>query len=905
MVFRMEKTQTELKHYKKAPFNKEELNQKFKKFEQKYYALFTNSTSAIACHKIIYDSKRKPVNYIITDVNPQYEKILHLKKENVVNKTATELYGVEKPPYLDIYSKIAETMESFSFETYFPPMKKYFTVSVISQKIGEFITVFKDISERKKSEKRLIESVERYRHLFEDSPFAIALMDMKGKFLECNSYVETLLGYKKEELKEKNYKFINLVPHDSLPIVLNGFKRLSKGDVPEPKRVRLYKKDGDLIWVLLHTSLITLGEEEFIQVIAENITEKKKAEDALRNSETRFRALVETISDWIWEIDNKGFFTYSSPKIKELLGYEPNEIIGKTPLDFMDSDYDKNLEETFKTLFFSQKPYSGLINRCRHKNGEIVHLETSGVPIFDENGKFYGFRGIDRDITKRIKIEQKLKESEKNYRELVNDANSIILRWDTKGKIKFINEFGETFLGYSKSGLVGKHVIGTIVPKTETTGRDLVKLMEDISKNPETYKNNVNENITKYGRKVWISWTNKAIKDDQGNLIGILSVGNDITKQRLATLKISESEDKFRTITEQSFIGIAILEDYKFKYINQQFADTLGFTLKEILKWKPKEFFTLIHPEERKRIIEIAETNYYGKNEVLAGLQFRVIKKTGEVIWLELISKKITFEGKTADLISTLDITEKKEAERLVLEENRKLVDLNKMRKDIITRVSHELKTPLTSIYGASQILLKHFDREIDEGVLKFIEIFHRGALRLKKLVENLIDASRIESGKLELNVKMNDLVKITKECVEEMSYLLDSRKLVLKLNFPDELEFNVDKIRLQQVITNLLSNAIKNTPIGGIIYINIVNNHDYTDIQIRDKGIGITEKEKGLLFEKFGKMERYGMDLGVDIEGSGLGLYISKEIVELHGGQILVESEGRNKGSIFTIRLF
>jgi len=429
--------------------------------------------------------------------------------------------------------------------------------------------------------------------------------------------------------------------------------------------------------------------------------------------------------------------------------------------------------------------------------------------------------------------------------------------------------------------------------------------MEDICKDPEIYKNNVNENITKYGRKVWISWTNKAIKDDKGNLVGILSVGNDITKQRLATSKISESEDKFRTITEQSFIGIAILEDFKFKYVNQQFSDTLGYTIKEILKWKPKEFFKLIHPEDRKRIIETAENIYYGKSEVLADLQFRASKKTGEVIWLEIISKTIPFDGKIANLIATLDITEKKEAERLVLEENRKLVELNKMRKDIITIVSHELKTPLTSIYGASQILLKHFDGKIDEDVLEFIEIFHRGALRLKKLVENLIDASRIESGKLELNLKMDDLVKITKDCVEEMSYLFDSRKLIVNLNLPDELVFNIDKIRLQQVITNLLSNAIKNTPISGKIYVNLVDNHDYIEIQIKDKGVGITEKEKELLFEKFGKMERYGMDLGVDIEGSGLGLYISKEIVELHGGQILVESEGRNKGSTFTIRLY
>ena len=291
--------------------------------------------------------------------------------------------------------------------------------------------------------------------------------------------------------------------------------------------------------------------------------------------------------------------------------------------------------------------------------------------------------------------------------------------------------------------------------------------------------------------------------------------------------------------------------------------------------------------------------------EVLADFQFRIIKKTGETLWLEIISKTIPFEGELADLIATSDITEKKEAEKIIIEENKALLELNKMRKDIITRVSHELKTPLTSIYGASQILLKHFDGKIEDDVLNFIEILHRGALRLKKLVENLIDASRIESGKLELNLQMNDLVKITVECVEEMRYVFNNRKLTVELTLPNELDFNLDKLRLQQVITNILSNAIKNTPIEGKIFVTIIDNQDSVDIKIRDTGIGITEKEKKLLFEKFGKMERYGMDLGVDIEGSGLGLFISKEIVEMHGGQIIVESEGRNKGSTFTIRLF
>jgi len=650
----MEKLEKEIErdNYKKPSLTTSndylELEKDIKKLKNKYDFLFNSSINGIAYHKIVYDAKRNPINYIITDVNHHYEKILSIKREDVINKIATEAYNVEQAPFLELYSKVAETQKSISFETYFPPMDTYFKISAISPNKGEFITVFDDITESKISEQKLIESEENYRQLFEDSPFAVTLMDFNGNFLECNSSVEGLINYKKEELLGKNFITLKLVPKKFLSMVLNGFKTLSKEETPVPKEIQLYKKDRSLIWVLLYSSLVKLSNRNLIQVIVEDITDRKLADE-----------------------------------------------------------------------------------------------------------------------------------------------------------------------------------------------------------------------------------------------------------------KLIESEVKFRTITEQSFIGIAILQDFKFKYVNQQFSSTLGYSSDEILNWEPKEFFLHIHSKDRQMVEEIAQDKYVSTNGEIANLQFRVIKKSGEIIWLEIVSKTINYKGIPADLIATLDITEKIKAERIILEENKKLLELNKMRKDIITRVSHELKTPLTSIYGASQMLLKHLKEKLDDDVLKFVEIFHRGALRLKKLVGNLIDASRIETGKLELKISNQNLTKLIRECVEEMSYLTDNRKHTIKAELPDDSYINVDKIRLQQVITNLLSNAIKNTPKNGNIHVIIIENQDFVDIQIKDNGIGITEQEKGLLFEKFGKIERYGMDLGVDIEGSGLGLFISKEIIELHGGQILVESEGRHLGAQFTVRLF
>jgi signal transduction histidine kinase len=252
-----------------------------------------------------------------------------------------------------------------------------------------------------------------------------------------------------------------------------------------------------------------------------------------------------------------------------------------------------------------------------------------------------------------------------------------------------------------------------------------------------------------------------------------------------------------------------------------------------------------------------------------------------------------------------VDVTDKKKAEQIIIEENKRLLELEELRKDIITRVSHELKTPMTSIYGANQILTRLYMDEIGEEAQKYIEIGLRGTLRMKQLIDNLLDVSRLDAKKLGLRLQEENLVELIIDCVKDMNYLATDRQLKIKLDLPNEAYHNIDRLRFRQVLSNIISNAIKNTPVSGEILISIIEDNEYHGISIKDTGVGITEKEREKLFEKFGKIERYGMDLGVDIEGSGLGLYISKEIVDLHGGQIIVESEGRNKGTNFIIRLY
>ncbi len=242
--------------------------------------------------------------------------------------------------------------------------------------------------------------------------------------------------------------------------------------------------------------------------------------------------------------------------------------------------------------------------------------------------------------------------------------------------------------------------------------------------------------------------------------------------------------------------------------------------------------------------------------------------------------------------------------EKLLVRSEEKLRELNEIKNELITRISHELKTPTTSIYGATQAFIEIYKKDLNDEMLELVEIVYKGGIRLKNLVETLIDVIMLESKMIELNFVNGNLSELVRNGVMNLSRFADQYDINVILNIPDEIFFNIDNYRLNQAFSNIFSNAINNTLPGGEIEINIEDTNEYIDIKVKDNGVGITDEEKDVLFKKFGKIERYGKGLDVRIEGPGLGLYIAKELVELHGGLILAESEGRNKGSTFIIRL-
>ena len=265
----------------------------------------------------------------------------------------------------------------------------------------------KKIKVLEKTESALRESEALCRSLFENAPVGMGIAERNGNLIDFNEAILKPGEYAPEDIsKIKNIKKLYFNQKARSDVLA----RLEKRGFVDRAEVQFRRKDGRPYECLLSLRPITYKEKPCTQAIVQDVTLLKEIEKMLWDSRERFLSLVETTSDWIWEVDQSGTYIFSNQKVKDILGYDRQEVIGKKPFDFMPPNEAKKVTKIFRKFSKSRMAFSGIENINLHKDGYEVVLETSGVPVFDENGKYLGFRGIDRDITKRKLAEQVLEQ---------------------------------------------------------------------------------------------------------------------------------------------------------------------------------------------------------------------------------------------------------------------------------------------------------------------------------------------------------------------------------------------------------------------------------------------------------------------------------------------------------------
>ena len=752
------------------------------------------------------------------------------------------------------------------------------------------------ISDKKSKQKQLEIPDDIYQSIINDILDTIIEIDLNGNFTYVSPQCSQMFGFNPDEVIGR--KFLRFIHPDDLSGVINKMKTAIEDQKHTIYEYRVKHKNGRYVHVSAKGGIINREGVTKLIAVVRDITEKKIAEMKLKESEKRYRNIIENTKDAIVIIDFEGKLLYISPQLSKML--KGREITKNSRFfHYIHKDDVKKLISFYKTTIrektFSEKPVEF---RILPKQGDYMWFSSSSKNYYDDKGNIIGFISTLKDITAKNLAEQKLKESEQKYRLITEESNDLIRVLNEKFEIEFVNEHSlKNLLGYTKQEILGKNSIILNQPNDYKKIRHfMLKLFK--------YGENIHETMIKHKNGKWLWFENKAkmFIDKQGNQ-KYLFISRDVTERKKTERALKESEEKYRSLYKNSPNAVVLTNERGLILdINSSAERILGYKREEIIGRNYLEFNLVTYDQ-----ISTIKRMY---KDILNGIkpkpiELQIKRKNSKISWISFQSSMIKIDKEIIIESICQDINSKKKAEILIIEENKRLMELNKIKSEFISRASHELKTPITSIYGGSQILMELYKDQTCSEAIEFIELINRGGKRLKLLVDNLLDASRIDSDKLRLNLQSDNIGQIIRESTNEIRYLAYKRNIIIEQHIPDTVNIVVDKIRIEQVITNLISNAIKNTPRKGIISLVLEEKPDSVIFKVKDSGIGLTEKEMDKLFKKFGKIERVGPKMDIDIEGSGLGLYISKEVIDLHGGNIWVESEGRNKGATFYFKLF
>ena len=531
----------------------------------------------------------------------------------------------------------------------------FYPVFDLHGNVIQYVSLAADVTERKKAENSLLYQAK----MLEAIKDAVIGSDLSLNINFWNKAAEKIYGWKAEEVIGKPSKDVirSEMTQDQREAILND---LTEGK-PSYTELVQYTKDDKPLLIEGYTFPLKNSDGIITSIVAINsdITERRKAENIIRNSEQRLKYHLENSPLAVVEWNEKFNVVQWSNEAERIFGLNKEEVLGAR-IDSLNIIYEEDIpivENTMERLLSGKELTVVSRNRNYTKNREIVECVWYNSVLLDERGKMNSVMSLVENITLLKKTEKELLESKEVYEELVTNARSIIVKIDTKGNITFANAFALTFFGYTKEELIGKSVIGTIVPQVDSCGRNLVEMIEEISEDPDKYSININENITKNGDRVWIEWYNRAIFEKNGIRTGHIAVGIDITERTRTEENLKESENRFRTISESLPVLILInrIRESIVSYVNEPYEKAFGFKKGELTGKKVHDIF--YYPYDRARVVSTLQ-----EKGGIYNAEIKVKKADGTPFWIMTSIRKIMFMNEPSYLTASIDITETKKA---------------------------------------------------------------------------------------------------------------------------------------------------------------------------------------------------------------------------------------------------
>lgn len=658
-------------------------------------------------------------------------------------------------------------------------------------------------------------------------------------------------------------------------------------------------------------------------------------DDARRNADKaqeRFRNFIESASDWAWEIDAAGKISYISPSFENITGQAVHSVVGTSAVNVLRTGdgAQSEAERQFTSAFETRRPIKDVLHQVVTKDGATLTASASGMPRYDQAGKFQGYVGWSRDITRQTEAERQLRESEARYKDFSETAGDWTWEVDAELVYTYISTRAREVTGIDHSRFIGKPMTLEGNGVDEEQWAVLRSIIDQ--RNPiEQFISRVEFNE---GREIWIERSARPIFDADGQFAGYRGVARDVSKrveaERAAEKALRQVEEinahleetvRQRTadIEKKSRLMEEVLESMAHGMVVIDDDDSTIIELNE-KAWQmsglPREAWS-VGTDIRKLLqlgidhgmyeFESVEHYFEACDEAIAANQdFRAIRRQKDGV---IIEESVRTRPTGGRVITYRDITEAqiREDELRALSEQlmvskEEAIAANRAKSEFLANMSHEIRTPMNGVIGMASLLL---DTQLDDKQADMARVIVSSGDALLKIINDILDFSRLEAGKLRLVKEPFDL----RDCIEDVASLLalpvEEKNLELMVRVSPKLKtaFIGDIGRVRQVVTNLVGNAVKFTEKGHILLeVDGVHRGEIADvtISVSDTGCGIPDEKLKTIFEEFEQVDGSSQRKH---NGAGLGLSISRKMIEAMDGTIEVESEV-GKGSSFTVRL-
>ncbi|MGC9307218.1 MAG: PAS domain S-box protein, partial [Thermoplasmatota archaeon] len=728
------------------------------------------------------------------------------------------------------------------------------------------VAVFsQDITERKQMEQELRESEERYRRLIEASPDSIIHVGLDGRILTANEKAAHIHGFASPEDMVGRDAFSYVAEADRQRARENMQRVLEDGLI-ENIPYTFLREDGTPF--LAELSVATIYDDEgnptAFAGVTRDVTEQKKMKQELQESEEKFRRLAEQSFDGIFSMDWRGVFTYVSPAVRRIAGYEPEEVEGTFFGRYIRK---RDLPRLLKAVVDLKRGYSieALRYGLKRKDGTVAIVEINATPVI-RDGKSVGIQGNIRDVTER-------QQAEERYRRLIEASPELIAEADEEGRFVTVNPAMARALGYRLEELVGR-------PASEVLPEDIFQ--QRMAALREAIKHDTIVEMTdERGGRLYQNIVIPLEVPGGGHHVQLIA--RDITQRKKTEQALRESEEKFRSIFTHAPIGIALVDvEGRAVISNPAFQDMLGYSEQELASMRFPEF---THPDDVDKDLEMYWEVQEGKRDEYT-MGKRYIAKDGSVVWANLTMSVVRGEdGEPLWGVGLVeDITERKQVE----EERQRQAQLAALGR-IAAVVSHELNTPLANIALAADCLASECALEPCEE----LEVIHREVDNASAIVKQVLGFSRLD----EMDLQPIDLASVVTEVVDAVR---DTTPIKVAIEVSVAAAgVMADEHQLYRAFVNLVKNAVlARDPDKESHHVTITSETTGSKVvvTIADTGVGMDSEIQAQADTPFFTTRPPG-------EGTGLGLYIARWIIERQGGTIDIESEP-GQGTMVTVTL-